>query len=147
MHFQHRIGRGPIGLRIVPHHAERAPRQRQLLQLFDGGQSFDQHIASGIAGRRIADELGFRAADMDAVGALVDPGKGIEPDRERRPDRNSDQQDQRDHRGDDGPLGDGIFQTFGMIDRHAWNSFKAGCRLSERERRAHEAAPMVETCR
>ncbi|WPL56630.1 hypothetical protein [Qipengyuania profunda] len=145
MHFEHRIGLGPIGPRIVAHHAKRAPCQRQLLQLLDGRQAFDQHVAPGIAGRRIADELGFCATDMDAVGTLVDAGKGIEPDRERRPDRNADQQDQRDHRRDDSPFGDGIFQTFGVIDRHAGNSFKAGCRILEWGWRTHCTAPMVET--
>ncbi|MBL4896953.1 hypothetical protein NCF85_01895 [Qipengyuania citrea] len=67
MNLHHGVGRAPIGVGIIADHAQGAPGDRQFLQLFDGGQAFDQNLVSRIAACRVADELGFRAAYMDAL--------------------------------------------------------------------------------
>ncbi|MBV01071.1 MAG: hypothetical protein CL800_01540 [Citromicrobium sp.] len=67
MNLHHGVGRAPIGVGIVADHTKCAPGDRQFLQLFDGGQAFDQNLVSRIAACCVADELGFRAAYMDAL--------------------------------------------------------------------------------
>ncbi|MBX7502110.1 hypothetical protein K3181_11710 [Qipengyuania sp. YG27] len=118
MDLHHRIGFAPVGARIVAHDAQGPPGDGQFLELFDRGQALDQDLSAGIAALGEADELGLGPANMDAVGPRVDPGEGVQPDREGSPDREADQQHQGDHRGHDGPFCGGVFEAFGMIERH-----------------------------
>ncbi|MFW2350856.1 hypothetical protein [Qipengyuania sp.] len=116
--LHHRIGLAPVGTRIVAHHAQGPPGDGQFLELFDRGKALDEDFTARIAPLGKAYELGLGPANMDAVGSRIDTRERIQPDREGSPDREADQQYQGDHRRHDGPFCGGVFEAFGMIERH-----------------------------